>query len=129
LNFFSGAFFSGGFFGESEPVVAKQGGAGKVKRRRWQAEKEGRVYEFDSAVEAQSFLQNLVVAEQKKLSNKKRKFRLPDVEIFYDDVRVTNLEIESKPVIEWFYGPDLETLENIMAAFDEDDIEVLLLVT
>lgn len=127
MNFYGGTFFSGGFFGGESAVVAQ--GAGKPKRR-WQAEKDGQIYEFASAAEAQAFLFSLV--PQQKLQRVKKapqKFRLPDVEIFYDDIAVTNLEIESKPVIEWFYGPDLETLEAILADMEEDDIEVILLVS
>lgn len=123
-NFFGGSYFSGGFFGEVTTESPPKTGAGK-RRRRWQAEKDGKVFEFDSPFEAQQFLQSVVQVEQK--ARKKKTFRLPDVEIFYDDIRVTNLVIEKKPVIEWFFGADLKALERALEAMDEDDIEVIIL--
>ena len=104
---------------------SKRPGAGNPRRRRWQAEKDGKVYEFDTVNEAQQFLQSVVQVEQK--ARKKKTFRLPDVEIFYDDIQVTHAVIENKPVIEWFFGHSLETLERALQAMDEDDIEVLIL--
>jgi hypothetical protein len=123
MNFYGGTFFAGGFFGAL--VAGGSGGAGK-KRRRWQAERDGKVYEFASAREAQQFLQSVVHTELKQ--NRKKQFRLPDIEIFYDDIQVTNLVVEDKPVIEWFFSDvPIRALELAMAAWDEDDIEVLIL--
>ncbi len=109
---------------EPTPTPTVPTGAGKRKRR-WQAERKGRIYEFDTATEAQQFLQSLAVVEGPK-AKKAKKFRLPDVELFYDDYEVTNLVIDKKPVIEWFYGPDLKELEQALMAMDEDDLEVIL---
>ncbi len=97
-------------------------GAGKAKkRRRWQAEKEGKFYEFDNAQETQQFLQSLAIV-------KKKTFRLPDVELFYDDMEVTNLIVDNKPVLEWFYSDKpIVNLQKVLDDLDEDDIEVILL--
>ena len=119
MPFFSSPFYSGGFFDSDAP----KNGGGK-RRRRWQAERDGKVYEFDNAEQAQQFLQSVVQIEAKA---KKQTFRLPDVEIFYDDIQITNLVVDDKPVIEWFFGPDLRDLEMALNAMDEDDIEVILL--
>jgi len=109
------------------PVADAHGGAGKSKRyrRRWQAEKDGKVFEFNNAREAQQFLQSVV--EEPKKKSRKKTFRLPDVKLFYNDREVTKLVVDDKPVIQWFFGePSLKALERALEEMDEDDIEVLI---
>lgn len=109
------------------PTTGPQTGAGKSRRRRWQAERNGVVEDFATAEEAMAFVREVVEELKPKVRKPGRpKKILPPIELFYEGQNVTDVVIDKKPVLEWFVkGPDVKTIETALLRQAEEDDDIM----